>query len=338
MDDLQRRISALARSGGGPALSTPEPVAPLPGLSFAELMAATLPERIRLFPFMPEGSLVMLHAPRGVGKTWFQIGLANALVTGQSFLGWPVGKAVGVLMIDGEMDLPELRDRIKALVRDTPQAPFITVSHQIVSEHEQKDMDFAQPYWQDRLKATVLAHPEIRVVIFDNLTHLWPNTPENKRDDWARDVQPFLMWLRRKGISVILVHHSNKNGGQRGSSAHEDMMTAVIRLDPIEGTDLTDGAHFKLRFTKSRSAFGDAIKPLDVTLGTDPEGRLVWDARPLEESNADRLLALVRSSEDGLRIADAAEELGLSNAMIHKLKTQLTKEGRLLPGPHLRAA
>lgn len=344
-DNLERRLRALRRAGGQTFTAdipgekdeaVPGNSPPLPVLTYAGLEQAVFPERLNLLPFMPQGSLVMIHAPRGQGKTWFALGMVAALVTGQRFLHWEVAKPTGVLFVDGEMDIGELRTRVRQLLPCPPVAALEILSHQQVFDCEEADMNFGRADWQQRLKDHMTAHPEIGVVVFDNLSCLLPTTAEDKRDDWARDVLPFLIWLRRRGIAAILIHHSNKSGGQRGSSAHEDQMTATIRLDPVEATEPNAGARFQLSFPKSRSAYGADVAPLDVTLVTDENGQVFWRWTPLAESNADRLLELVRNSDEGLSFRDAAEALGLSVAMVHKLKTGLVREGRLADSRILR--
>ena len=175
--------------------------------------AATLdiPERAMLLPFMPEGGLVMVHAPRGLGKTWFALGLTTALARGGEFLKWTVDKPVGVLIVDGEMDLGALRQRITALCPQPPSAQIGVLSHQHVFNAEELDMNFGRSDWQNRLRQYLDDNPQYKVVLLDNLSCLLPTTAEDKRDDWARDVLPFLTSLRRRGVAVVLIHHSGKS-------------------------------------------------------------------------------------------------------------------------------
>ena len=43
-------------------------------------------------------------------------------------------------------------------------------------------------------------------------------------------VQEWILQLRRRGISVLIVHHAGKGGDQRGTSAKEDVLDTVIKL------------------------------------------------------------------------------------------------------------
>lgn len=46
-------------------------------IEYRELLTLTLPDRQRYLPWLAEGSNVLVFGPRGVGKTWFELGLAS---------------------------------------------------------------------------------------------------------------------------------------------------------------------------------------------------------------------------------------------------------------------
>ena len=55
-------------------------------IEFPALMSLTIPERKCHVPWLSEGGITMAYGPRGVGKTFFTLGLATALTTGGNFL------------------------------------------------------------------------------------------------------------------------------------------------------------------------------------------------------------------------------------------------------------
>ncbi len=55
-------------------------------------------------------------------------------------------------------------------------------------------------------------------VVIDNLFSLWPGLDLNDSKEWSYTNQ-WLMKLRSKGISIMLLHHTNKSGDQMGTSA-----------------------------------------------------------------------------------------------------------------------
>ena len=85
-------------------------------LDYPSLLSLNLPEQKRHLPILPEGGSAMVYGLRGIGKTFFKLGLTASLTTGQDFLGWKVTAPCGVLYIDGEMRIQELKSRITARV------------------------------------------------------------------------------------------------------------------------------------------------------------------------------------------------------------------------------
>ena len=311
-----------------------KPSSALHPVTIGELVSMELPERQRFLPWLVEGGLVMVFGPRGVGKTYFSIGLAAALTCQTQFMKWDVEKPAGVLLVDGEMSLGDLRSRIVEMLPGEPVAPLEIVSHEIVFEREEKDLNLGLPEWQDAIGTYLEDHPDIRVVIIDNLSCLLPGVAEDKRDEWANKVLPFLLGMRRRGIAVVMLHHSGKGGDQRGTSSREDQLNTVIKLVQPPAYDATKGAQFVVSFTKSRNAFGDEIKDFEVELINNDTGGLTWAWRDVEQSNEDRLLQLAR---DGVEhVNDAAEELGISKGQVSKLKKRLQAKGMLEQGRDLK--
>ncbi len=71
-----------------------------PGLrlwDYEQLLSAQLqPREMLLAPWLPEKSLCMVYAARGIGKTYPALSIAHAVASGGKLLGWeaPEGKAV----------------------------------------------------------------------------------------------------------------------------------------------------------------------------------------------------------------------------------------------------
>ena len=136
-------------------MTTPEvierdftPTNPLHPVSIGDLMAMDLPERRTLLPWLPEGGLVMVYGPRGVGKTYFTASLAVSLTCGEPFMKWKPSEAVGALLVDGEMAVAELRERLTNLLPHKPVASLEIVSHEIVFDKTEKDLNLGAPEWQ----------------------------------------------------------------------------------------------------------------------------------------------------------------------------------------------
>jgi putative DNA primase/helicase len=313
------------------ALNEEEPIN-VNALNIGELMALDLPERPRHLPWLREGGLAMIYGPRGLGKTFFSLGLGLSLVTGESFIRWPITKPVGVLIIDGEMMLTDLRERITRMLLTKPAALLQIISHEVVFENQERDLDFGSKLWQNALEAHLDDNPDIKVIILDNLSCLLPSIREDKRDDWSSKVMPWIIRLRRRGISLVLIHHAGKGGDQRGTSSREDQLDTVIKLSPLPDADPTRGAQFRVSFSKSRGCYGSDVEDIEAYL-TEIDGIPEWTWSVVEESNSQRLLNLIREGVDN--VTDASVELDLTKGAVSKLKKKLVTSGDLKPGVKL---
>src|SRR2546428_8880542 len=92
----------------------------------------------------PERGLAMVYGPRGIGKTQFMLGLATHLATGQPYLGWKIPKPVGVLYIDGEMPLDELRQRAVLLAEQQCPTSLYFLSGEMVYTRLERDLVLTQ--------------------------------------------------------------------------------------------------------------------------------------------------------------------------------------------------
>jgi hypothetical protein len=161
--------------------------------------------------------------------------------------------------------------------------------------------------------------------VLDNLASLagWRT---GDPDHW-HELQNFLGILRRQGRAVLMVHHANKQGGQRGSSRREDLLDLMMALHRPRDWKPSDGARFEIHFEKARRLHGATLQPIEarLTAGAGPDR---WRWRPVEVDALDRFLAL---REDGLGMGEIASTLGLSISTVYRLRRRARRLGRL-PG------
>lgn len=302
-------------------------------LSHDELMSAILPERKMLLPWLPAGGLAMVSALRGIGKTFFAMDLAIKVASGGSFLKWDVENTAGVLYLDGEMPLGDLRDRYACFGNDKPEN-FYILSHQWYWKKSEQDLTITAPTIQREMFDYLDSRPTIKLIVLDNLSSL-SNIREDKSDDWRESFLPFLIKCRRRGVAVVLVHHVNKSGEQRGTGAREDHLDASILLKPLGGEG-NDGAQFKVEFTKCRGAYGEVLDPFSAKLiaGNDS---YAWEIGDADIKVKDRLMILIRNSgSDGVTVTEAAEELEVTKGAISKAKNKLISDREISSGKRMR--
>jgi hypothetical protein len=278
-------------------------------LDAEELLMAKFPPRsLILTPWLPDKGLAMLYAPRGVGKTWLALSIAHAIASGGEILGWRAPRLRRVLYIDGEMPAAALQERytevVAASMRDAPRENF-----RLVAADVQPDglPDLADGEAQ-RFYEPVIADAEL--IIVDNLSTIARGLRENEADSFG-PVQGWLLAQRAAGRSVVLVHHTGKNGGQRGTSRKEDVLDTAVSLSRPPGYSAAEGARFEIRFTKSRGFWGSDAEPFEARFS---DGK--WTTAAIVAEDSDEALAALRA--EGLSIRQIAERSGLSKSSVER--------------------
>ena len=54
----------------------------------------------------------MLYVPSGIGKSWLSLSIATAIAGGGSLHDWNAPSAERVMLVDGEMHLSDIKDRL----------------------------------------------------------------------------------------------------------------------------------------------------------------------------------------------------------------------------------
>ena len=125
---------------------------------------------------------------------------------------------------------------------------------------------------------------------------------------------------------MLLVHHANKQGLQRGTNRREDVLDLVMALRRPADYQPKDGARFELHFEKARGLYGEAAQPIEAKLETDNLGVARWSWRPLHLGDLERVSALLK---DGLSPLQIAQELGISRAKSYRLRKRVMEMGLL---------
>lgn len=304
--------SAIARHKPGPRV-----------YNVRELLTLEIPVREHvLHPIIREKETVMLHASRGVGKTHVGLQMAYAIASGGEFLGWHAPRPRRVLYIDGEMPGTAMQERLASIVRASPEADtFDPVNLQFVCADFQDGPvpNLSTPEGQRWVDPYVDAAD---VVVIDSISTLASYGRENEAESWM-PMQAWALDLRRRGKTVLLLHHDGKNGQQRGTSRREDILDVVIGLRHPGDYEPSQGARFEVHFDKARGIHGDAVAPFEASLVTI-DGHARWTTKPLEDARLERAANLLR---DGCSPPEVALELGVSRATAYRLKNRAHAAG-----------
>lgn len=315
----------------GPAADRHSVVSGLRVLNIVEALSLEVPPRGHvLYPVIPEQGLCMLYAERGIGKTHAALHMAYAVASGGSVFTWKAPSPSQVLYIDGEMPFSSLQSRLAGIVAGMDSEPPDPGFLRILTPDLQGDMlmpNLATEAGQTAIEPFLAG---VKLVVVDNLATLARTGRANDEEGWA-PVQTWILRLRRRGISVLLVHHAGKGGSQRGTSAKEDVLDTVIRLRRPPDYCAEQGARFEVHLTKGRGVFGQEAEPFEATL-QEENGISTWNVRALEDLRADRLRELV---EAGTPSREIAEELEMSKSAVlrlcKKLGVRLEKRNQWTP-------
>ena len=287
-----------------------------PRLPAAELMVANLPEREPILdPILATKSLVLLYGPRGLGKTFVALGIAWAAASGGSFLNWRAHRPHRVVYVDGEMAAVDMKARL-ALLGSAPE----TLDFMLSDMQRASTPDIGTYRGQMRLM-DAWGDPEL--VVLDNLSSLAGFTGDPDR--W-RELQHFLTYQRRLGRAVLMVHHANKKGLQRGTNRREDVLDIVIALRRPLDYAQREGARFEIHFDKTRGLHGDAVEPIEAQLETDMLGVARWRWGPVQERLLNRVAALLN---EGLSAPKMADRLGIGRSYAYRLRDRALEKGLL---------
>jgi hypothetical protein len=224
---------------------------PLKVLNFHEFLALELPVRGNvLFPVLPQQGLVMLYAPRGVGKTWASLSMAWAAASGGKALGgWSADRPWRVIYIDGEMPAAVLQERLAFVAQGAGgdcDPDFLKILTPDIQEAGMPNL--ATPEGRAALEPYIA---DREVIVIDNLATLSRGGRENEAESWL-PMQEWCLDMRRRGKSVVLIHHAGKSGQQRGTSAREDILDTVISLRKAKDYEPNQGAKFEVHLEKCR--------------------------------------------------------------------------------------
>jgi hypothetical protein len=269
-----------------------------------------------------ESDLGFIHARRGLGKTWFSLGLATAIANDTGFGPWRTHGKLPVLYVDGEMPFESIQQRINGMGASNN---LYVLNHESLFQDKQRSLNLADPTAQEAITSLCL-NQGIKVLILDNLSCLFSGIKENDNDAWEM-VLPWLLSMRRHRISVIIVAHSGRDGkNMRGASRREDAAFFVVRLEDVDDvSESSNGARFVSVFTKNRNS------PTD-------ERRYEWEFKPfgnnqilITHKEADGLMVLVNWVKDGLTSAsDISDEMVISKGQVSKMAKKAIDAGLLI--------
>jgi putative DNA primase/helicase len=183
-------------------------------ITSSDLIARNLLARPKILgAWMKEGDLGYIFAPRGHGKTWLAMLIGNAIAECTALGEWAAGEMCRrVVYFDAEMNLPDVQDRAKLIGIHSTE--FEWLQNELVFEQYRRGLNIAEVADQAAISEMLNCGD---VFIIDNLSTAASGMAENDNDAFDQ-IKDWLLALRGRKITVIIVHHAGRNGLMRGRS------------------------------------------------------------------------------------------------------------------------
>ncbi|SKA99837.1 AAA domain-containing protein [Prosthecobacter debontii] len=290
-------------------------------ITASDLQNALLPPRLKLLDrWLCAADLGFIFAPRGVGKTWLAMALPLALSQGGSLGLWQAGEQpVTVLYVDGEMPL-ELTQQRTRLLGLGERVQYL--HHETLFEALGCSLNIGLEEHREALTSLIVSHG-FQCVILDNLSALASGVDENKGSDYE-PIGQWLLELRRRKITVIVIHHAGRNGFMRGHSKREDACSWILELRNAK-TDAEPGAKFTTHFAKPSRNTGQPIPDLLWHFTTSDEGLAHIDCQLAITSEYEQFIQHVNEGVE--KQVDIAELMGKPKGTISKWAAKALEQG-----------
>jgi putative DNA primase/helicase len=289
-----------------------------------DLETMNLPPRLHLLDrWLCESDLGFIFAPRGVGKTWLGMSLPAAISKGAGLGLWAAGEQpMRVLYVDGEMPLELSQYRSRGM--KVAEGDVTYLHHELIFERQDTCLNIGL---QDHRQAItqLLVEQDFRLLVLDNLSSLASGVAENKGDDYE-PIAHWLLELRRRKITVIVIHHAGRNGLMRGHSKREDACSWIIELRDAKSEDVP-GAKFVSHFAKCSRNTGDSMPDLLWHFTTSESGEVAIHCETAQVSEYEALIQHVLNGVETQ--TEIAELMGKLKGSVSKWVKRAVSEGRI---------
>ena len=174
------------------------------------------------------GTVGIIAAKQGVGKSMLALGMAWAISTGNSFASWETLAPKKVALIDVELSTRHISNRLN-LYKWDPDT--IRLDWQDWRDlHGVEHLLLGNPAHH---KLLMEACADMDVIIIDNTTFCLENRKgETYADSWRR-VLELMNWARGTGKTLIFIDHKTHSGTVAGSIDKERSVDWVLKLEGI---------------------------------------------------------------------------------------------------------
>jgi len=187
------------------------------------------------------GSVNVLVGKFGSKKTWSAISAGTCVALRKAWLGYSVMPG-NVLIIDEESGDERLSRRLAMAIRGEMGGESTPIYYVSLSQFNL----FKKPD-DAGVKIRAIKEVDAQLVIVDALADIMAGGDENS----VKDTQPVFMQLRKiaeeTGAAIIVIHHVNKTGDYRGSTAIPGAIDNMILVESADDSNFIKYKSLKVR-------------------------------------------------------------------------------------------
>lgn len=274
------------------------------------------------------GEFIILVGARGVGKTHFGTKLSICIAGGLTMPALGKGTQKEVLYIDGETGSFVMTSRSNDMCSvgvSTPQQSQIDrnllLSFKGGDEGESINADIDTLEGQRQLEE--LMDGKTWVLVLDNLCTLAPTTFRGRTAESC-----LYQWINKQkklGVTVILIHHTNKNGQSFGGIEKENRADSIFSLNHHAcSTPQKKLIEFKVEKMRNRAC---ELETTVFRLRSEQLGKknaLHFDVAEADDLISPQLKEILLLKEQGLNQKQISKELGFSQSMVCRLMKEVS--------------
>jgi len=294
--------------------------------------------RFLLDNLLAEGSVTVLYADPGVGKTYFALLMGYAVAGGAPLLPGvltaPTPRKVLYITSEMQEDIARRLGDIHATFGGREAPENLCLFPEPSREPLPLNLEMEES-WQ--VMGPLV--DEAALIVIDHLTNVTGG--QNDLQSWQR-LRVHLDRLKRRGKAILLLHHAGKNGKQRGTSVLAADVDTILRMEPLK--DTANGALITFEKHRDDVSCGKNRSPVCLRWHRDENTNLLrwwtspvadeltrpWELPPegvedrlnrafIQQNFSERQAIIVEKLANthlrglaGLKISDIAEELEVS--------------------------
>lgn len=255
---------------------TDHPLAPFL-IDWPEFWSNDTPQEWLMEPLFAAGRAHAIYAGAKTGKSYLVLAACAALATGRAFLGHPGGDPIDVLYVDLEMTADDIRDRLEEFGYG-PDDDLSHLHYALLPLLPPLDtVDGGQALTESAVAVGA------KLVVIDTTARSIGGT-ENDSDTLRAFARCTGIPLKQAGIAYARLDHAGKDAtkGQRGTSAKNDDVDVVLRLERIEGGVKLTATHRRMSWYPETTSVHIGEDNGTTTFGVDAAG---WPAGTAETAD-----------------------------------------------------